>query len=107
MKIRTVGAGAIVALVGIQLAGAGHEVTFICRGSQLAAACECGFRLMFDDVKNVELNPVDATDKIAEADPHDLVILAMKAHQVAAVVPRSPSWTTPARGLPPVRPVRS
>ena len=85
MKICIVGAGAIGGMVGIQLALAGEHVTFICRGANLNAARENGIRLILEDGTERHACPVIATDQIAEAGVHDVVILAMKAHQVAGV----------------------
>ncbi len=85
MKICIVGAGAIGGMLGVQLALAGEEVTFICRGANLQAAREQGIRLILEDGTVRHACPVRATDQITEAGVHDVVILAMKAHQVAAV----------------------
>ncbi|MBV8200089.1 MAG: 2-dehydropantoate 2-reductase [Acidobacteria bacterium] len=85
MKICIVGAGAIGGMVGIQLALAGEEVTFICRGANLKAARENGLRLILEDGTERHAYPVTATDQIAAAGVQDVVVLAMKAHQVAGV----------------------
>ena len=85
MKICIVGAGAIGGMLGVQLCLAGEDVTFICRGANLEAARRDGIRLILEDGTERHACPVNATDKIAEAGVHDLVILAMKAHQVAPV----------------------
>ena len=85
MKICVVGAGAIGGLVAAKLAAIGEEVTVIVRGPHLAAIRARGLRLRMDGAETVA--QVRATDKIAEAGPQDLVILGMKAHQVAAVAP--------------------
>ena len=85
MNVCIVGAGAIGGMVGVQLALAGEEVTFICRGANLEAAREQGIRLILEDGSERHACPVAATDRIADAGVQDLVILAMKAHQVSGV----------------------
>ena len=85
MKIAVIGAGAIGGYVGVKLALAGEDVTFIVRGANLAAIRQSGMKLvMADGTEHVARN-VRATDDYAEAGPQDVVILAMKAHQVGAV----------------------
>jgi 2-dehydropantoate 2-reductase len=85
MKIAVIGAGAIGGLVGAKLALAGEEVTFIVRGKNLDAIATNGFKLIgADGTEQVALN-AKATDRYDQAGPQDIVILAMKAHQVEAV----------------------
>ena len=85
MKIAVIGAGAIGGLVGAKLALAGEDVTFIVRGKNLDAIATNGFKLVgADGVEQVARN-VKATDRYDQAGPQDIVILAMKAHQVEAV----------------------
>lgn len=91
MKIAVIGAGAIGGLVGARLALAGEDVTFIVRGANLAAIRDRGFTLIAADGTQEVARDVKATDDYAAAGPQDIVILAMKAHQVEAVandVPR-------------------
>jgi 2-dehydropantoate 2-reductase len=85
MRICIVGAGAIGGMIGVQMALAGEQVTFICRGANLKAARENGIRLILEDGRERHACPVTATDQITEAGVQDLVILALKAHQVAGV----------------------
>ena len=90
MKIAIVGAGAIGGLVGARLALAGEQVTFLVRGANLLAIRNKGIKLIeHDGTEQVAAN-VAATDDYAEAGPQDLVILALKAHQVAAVADQLP-----------------
>lgn len=90
MKICVVGAGAIGGLLGVKLSQAGEEVTLIARGPHLAAIRQQGMRLVQEDGDDVVVRP-NATDRIADAGIQDLVILGMKAHQVAAVVKDLPA----------------
>jgi 2-dehydropantoate 2-reductase len=72
------------------LALAGEQVTFLVRGANLLAIRNKGIRLIeHDGTEQVAAN-VAATDDYAEAGPQDLVILALKAHQVAAVADQLP-----------------
>ncbi|WP_027730509.1 2-dehydropantoate 2-reductase [Variovorax paradoxus] len=91
MKIAVIGAGAIGGLVGAKLALAGEDVTFIVRGKNLDAIATHGFKLIGADGTEQVARNVKATDRYEQAGPQDIVILAMKAHQVEAVasdVPR-------------------
>ena len=85
MKIAVIGAGAIGGLVGAKLALAGEDVTFIVRGANLAAIKANGFKLVSAVGEEQVARNVKATDSYDEAGPQDIVILAMKAHQVEAV----------------------
>jgi 2-dehydropantoate 2-reductase len=81
--------------VGTRLAHAGDEVTFIARGSNLDALRTRGIRLIMGDGTEQAVPHVRATDNYAEAGPQDMVILAMKAHQVEAVAPQVPKLFGP------------
>src|SRR6201998_4410650 len=95
MKIAIVGVGAIGGYVGIRLALAGEDVTFIARGANLQALRSNGLRLQMSDGTEESLPRVNATSDYAEAGSQDVVILAMKAHQVAAVAPDVPKLFGP------------
>jgi 2-dehydropantoate 2-reductase len=95
MKIAVIGAGAIGGLVGAKLALAGEDVTFIVRGKNLDAIATNGFKLIgADGQEQVALN-AKATDRYEQAGPQDIVILAMKAHQVEAVANEVPKLFGP------------
>ena len=85
MKVAIIGAGAIGGYVGVKLALTGNDVTFIVRGANLAAIRAHGMKLVMADGSEHVARNVQATNDYAEAGPQDLVILAMKAHQVEAV----------------------
>jgi 2-dehydropantoate 2-reductase len=85
LKIAIIGVGAIGGYVGIRLALAGEDVTFIARGANLAALRSRGIRLVTAEGDEQAVAQVKATDDYAAAGPQDMVILAMKAHQVEAV----------------------
>ncbi|WP_395407988.1 2-dehydropantoate 2-reductase [Pseudoduganella sp. UC29_106] len=95
MKVAIVGAGAIGGYVGAMLALAGEEVTFLVRGANLAAIRKQGIKLISHDGVERVATSVKATDNYAEAGPQDLVILALKAHQVDAVADKVPKLFGP------------
>lgn len=84
MKICVIGAGAIGGLLAVKLARAGEDVSVIARGAHLASIVSNGLTLLEDD--DTIVAHVNASDRIAEVGKQDLIILGMKAHQVAAVV---------------------
>ncbi|HEY1328409.1 MAG TPA: 2-dehydropantoate 2-reductase [Casimicrobiaceae bacterium] len=90
MKIAIIGAGAIGGYVGAKLALAGEEVTFIVRGANLEAIRRDGIRLVTHDGVERSARNVAATDDYARAGAHDVVVLALKAHQVEAVAHQVP-----------------
>lgn len=85
MKVAIIGVGAIGGYVGIRLALAGEDVTFIARGASLEALRTRGIRMVNADGSEERVPRVKATDNYSEAGPQDMVVLAMKAHQVEAV----------------------
>ncbi len=95
VKVAIIGAGAIGAFVGLRLALAGDEVTFIARGANLEALRARGVKLIAADGKEEVASNVHATDDYAAVGPQDLVILATKAHQVAAVANEVPKLFGP------------
>ena len=90
MKVAIIGAGAIGAYLGLRLALAGQAVTFIARGANLAAIRKQGVRLISAEGKEEVATDVRATNDYSEAGPHDMVILAIKAHQVEGVADEVP-----------------
>jgi 2-dehydropantoate 2-reductase len=85
MKIAIIGAGAIGGYVGVKLALSGEDVTFIVRGANLEAIKKDGMKLIMEDGTEHVAKNVKATNDYDEAGPQDVVILALKAHQVDAV----------------------
>jgi len=85
MKICIVGAGAIGGLMGAKLALAGEDVTLIDQGAHLAAIKKNGLKLIWEDGSEHVAKNVKATDRVEDAGPQDLVILALKAHYLEAV----------------------
>ncbi|MFZ6638907.1 2-dehydropantoate 2-reductase [Undibacterium sp. TC4M20W] len=94
MKIAVVGAGAIGGYLAVKLAQAGHEVSVVIRGANLQAVRENGMKLIMDDGSEHVAN-IFASDRIADLPVQDVVILGMKAHQVAAVAADIPALLGP------------
>jgi 2-dehydropantoate 2-reductase len=95
LKIAIIGVGAIGGYLGTRLAHAGNEVTFIARGANLDALRIRGIRLIMGDGSELAVPHAAATDDYGAAGPQDVVVLAMKAHQVEAVAPLVPKLFGP------------
>ncbi|MBL0143880.1 MAG: 2-dehydropantoate 2-reductase [Betaproteobacteria bacterium] len=85
MRFCIVGAGAIGGFVGAKLALAGEEVTYIARGKNLEAINAGGMKIFYRDGREEVATTVKATDDYTEAGTFDVVIVALKTHQVGAV----------------------
>jgi 2-dehydropantoate 2-reductase len=84
VKVAVVGAGAIGGYVGGWLAASGEDVTFIARGKNLDAIRAGGMRVIGEDGAE-RIGNVSVYDKMSDAGPQDVVVLAVKAHQVGAI----------------------
>jgi 2-dehydropantoate 2-reductase len=82
MKVCVFGAGAIGGVLAARLAAAGSEVSVVARGRQLDAIATRGLTLV-EDGKRWTV-PVRASSKAAELGPQDVVVIATKAHSLAA-----------------------
>ena len=80
-----VGAGAIGGMMAARLAAAGHAVSVVARGEHLDAIRRDGLRLVEVDGTETVASNLHASDDFGALGPHDTVILALKAHQIAAV----------------------
>ena len=82
MRIAVFGTGAVGAYFGGRLAQAGEEVTFIARGEHLRAIQEQGLH-----IKSISgdfaIAPARATDDPASVGHVDVVLVGVKAWQVA------------------------
>lgn len=85
MRICVVGAGAIGGLLAVRLSTAGHDVSVIARGDHLAAIRRSGLELVEIDGARTVAPDIAASDDPSALGDHDAVILALKAHQIAAV----------------------
>ena len=84
MRFAVVGAGAIGGYLGARLALAGEDVTFIARGANLAAIRRDGFKLIEADGAE-RIAPGVRAHAIDEPGDYDVIFLAVKAQQVAAL----------------------
>ena len=95
MKICVAGAGAIGGLLGARLAAAGERVTLIARGAHLEAIRARGLEVAMNDGAVVRAPDVAATGHLKECGPQDLVILGVKAHQIAPIAGDLPALFGP------------
>ncbi|MFL5603402.1 MAG: ketopantoate reductase family protein [Gemmatimonadaceae bacterium] len=83
MKITVVGAGAIGAYYGGQLARAGHDVTLYARGDNLAAIRERGLEIRTPDGSSMV--QLAATDRVQELGNADFAILGVKSYSLDSI----------------------
>ncbi|WP_418319782.1 2-dehydropantoate 2-reductase [Piscinibacter sakaiensis] len=104
MRICVAGAGAIGGFLAAKLALAGHDVSVLARGAHCEAIRSGGLTLIDQHGGTQQTIGVRAAeaDRLAELGEQELVILALKAHQIADLVPRLDvllSATTPVVAL--------
>jgi 2-dehydropantoate 2-reductase len=95
MKIAVIGAGAIGGYVAVKLALSGEDVTCIVRGANLEAINKNGLKLIMDDGTEHVASNVKATNDYDKAGKQDMIILAMKAHQLEAIANDLPKLIGP------------
>ena len=83
MRICIIGAGAIGGLLAAKLAAAGERVTVVARGDHLRAISANGLRLITEGGETQA--PVDVASDLKSLEPHDLMVLAVKAHQLTPI----------------------
>ena len=89
MKVAVMGAGSMGGYFGGMLARAGHHVTLIARGDNLAAIRRHGLRMQTEAGRFTV--PCSATDRPADVGPVDLALLTTKTyHNVDAVPAMAP-----------------
>ena len=84
-RFAVVGAGAIGAYVGASLAHAGRDVTLVARGPHLDAMRARGVRVL-SERGDFHVN-VKAVQDATHTGPFDCIIVALKAHQLAQMLP--------------------
>ena len=94
MKVCVVGAGAIGGYMAVRLAHAGHAVSAIARGPHLAAIRANGLKLIEAD-RELVASDLTATHRVGDPGPQDVVLLALKAHQIVPVVDDLPALLGP------------
>ncbi|PPQ37436.1 2-dehydropantoate 2-reductase [Rhodopila globiformis] len=85
MKVAIFGAGAIGGFLGVKLAQAGVDVTFIARGPHLAAMQANGVTLRSEG-ESVTVHP-RCLASAEEAGVHDYVVVTLKAHGLPGAAP--------------------
>lgn len=85
MKVCVLGAGAIGAYYGGQLARAGHDVILYARGDNLAAIKSRGLEIKTADGSATV--SIAATDNVGELGAPDFAILGVKSYSLAAIAP--------------------
>ena len=90
MKFCVVGAGAIGGVLAGRLADAGFDTSVIARGAHLQAIVERGLTLKAPDgALTVRVRASDDPAILAAAaGPQEVIFIALKAHQIAAMLPR-------------------
>ena len=96
MKVCIVGAGSIGATLGAKLAASGHEVCLIARGAHLRAIRAHGLTLVDHVDGHGGTYRLAASDDPADFGTQDLVLIAQKAHAIAALLPRLQPLVGPA-----------
>ncbi|MBO0746741.1 MAG: 2-dehydropantoate 2-reductase [Acidimicrobiaceae bacterium] len=90
MRICVLGAGAIGGLLAARLARSGQDVSLLARGESLSAIGSEGLKLVEPDGSMVVATDLVVSDDLSSFGGQDLVILALKAHQIAAIARRLP-----------------
>ena len=86
MRIAIVGSGGVGGYFGGRLAAAGADVAFLARGAHLEALRTNGLRIESPQ-GNVHLERLTATDDSTMVGPVDVVFVAVKLYDTAAVIP--------------------
>jgi len=88
VRVCIVGAGAIGGLLAARLAIAGEEVSLFARGATLAAVRADGLTLVEPDGAAVVAPAIAASDDFDQLRQQDVVVLSLKAHQIADLAGR-------------------
>jgi 2-dehydropantoate 2-reductase len=91
VRVCIVGAGAIGGLVGARLARAGVPVSVLARGENLATIRADGLTVVESDGTTWQTPVASAAADVDALGPHDVIVLALKAHQLAAIADRLPA----------------
>jgi 2-dehydropantoate 2-reductase len=97
MKVGIFGAGAIGGFLGVRLAQAGVDVTFVARGPHLAAMQANGVTLRSGG-ESVTVRP-RCVDAAAEAGVQDYVVVTLKAHGLPSAAPSIAAMMGPESAL--------
>jgi 2-dehydropantoate 2-reductase len=98
MRIAVMGSGGVGGYVGGRLAAAGQDVTFVARGTHLAAIRVHGLALR-SALGDVLIRPAQASDDPAAIGPVDLVIFAVKLYDTEAAAAATRPLVGPHSGV--------
>lgn len=93
-RIGIAGAGAIGCSLAAQFAAAGNPVSVLARGAALTAIRDDGIHWT-SAIRGTSVAQVAASDDAAELGVQDLVFVCVKAHDLAAVLPKLTPWIGP------------
>jgi len=102
MRFAILGSGAVGGYYGAKLARAGHDVTFIARGAHLAAIRERGLQIRSPMLGDFVVNS-PAEEDTGKVGPVDVVIVAVKAYDNVAALPRIAPMIGPATAILPLQ----
>jgi 2-dehydropantoate 2-reductase len=91
VRFCVVGAGAIGGLVGARLARSGEHVSVLARGENLDAIRSKGLTIVEPDGSTWNTPVAAASADLDELGAHDVIVLALKAHQLAGMAERLPA----------------
>jgi 2-dehydropantoate 2-reductase len=86
-----VGAGAIGGLLAVRLAAAGQSVRILARNENLTAIRANGVRLVEPDGTVLVAPMLEVSDDVSQLGLQDVVILSVKAHQIAQIATQLPA----------------
>jgi 2-dehydropantoate 2-reductase len=87
LRICIIGAGAIGGMLGARLALAGENVTFIEKNAAHAHAIRTNGLRVESDAESIVAPGITVTDDLGEPGEQELVVIAVKAHQIPSLVP--------------------
>ena len=101
MKIVIMGAGGLGCYIGGQLIRGGRDVTLVARGAQLAALTESGLEIRWNGT-SARLPSARATGDPATLAPPDLIVLSVKAYDLAGAIEGMRPLVGPATSIFPI-----
>jgi 2-dehydropantoate 2-reductase len=90
VRVCIVGAGAIGGLLGVRLAVSGQQVSVFARGENLQAIRSNGMKLTEPNGSVLLATELETADDLGSFGPQDVVVLAVKAHQITGIAHRLP-----------------
>jgi 2-dehydropantoate 2-reductase len=94
MKFCVVGAGAIGGMMAAKLARSGHALSVIARGAHLEAIRNNGLKYI-ENGEELVITDITATADMEEITDQDVVLLGVKAHQIAPIADKLSGMLAP------------